>query len=138
MAEDIAEFLGQGWAFPPSFKKESRGVVMAADFEDIRQSLQILLSTSIRERVLQPLYGCNLHDLLFEPVNLTLITTMKGMIKTAIVYFEPRIELIDLDLDADNLEGKIDITINYQVRGTNSRFNYVYPFYLEEGTNVSK
>ena len=52
--------------------------------------------------------------------------------------FEPRIELIDLDLDANNLEGKIDITINYQVRGTNSRFNYVYPFYLEEGTNVSK
>lgn len=138
MAKDLPQFLGTGWSFPPSFKKESKTVNLVSDFEDIQQSLRILLSTSVRERVLQPLYGCNLNDLLFEPVNLTLITTMRGMIKNAIVYFEPRIKLIDLDLEADNLEGKIDITINYQVRGTNSRFNFVYPFYLEEGTNVSK
>lgn len=138
MAKDLPQFLGTGWSFPPSFKKESKTVNLVSDFEDIQQSLRILLSTSVRERVMQPLYGCNLNDLLFEPVNLTLITTMRGMIKNAIVYFEPRIKLIDLDLEADNLEGKIDITINYQVRGTNSRFNFVYPFYLEEGTNVAK
>lgn len=138
MAKELPEFLGTGWSFPPGFKKENKGVAMVSNFEDIRQSLHILLSTSVRERVLQPLYGCNLHDLLFEPVNLTLITSMRSMIKTAIVYFEPRIKLLDLDLDADNLEGKIAITVNYQVRGTNSRFNYVYPFYLEEGSNVAK
>ncbi len=129
-------FLGKGWGFPPTFNKSSKTVEMLSDEPDIRSSLEILLSTNVGERVMQPKYGCNLHRLLFEPVDTTLQAYIKDLIKTAILYFEPRIILNDVVLVAQPLEGRIDIEIDYTIATTNTRKNYVYPFYLEEGTEI--
>ena len=111
---------------------------MIADMEDINSSLEILLTTIVGERIMQPEYGCNLQTFLFESINLTLIKRMEEMIKDAIIHYEARIKLLSVVLETEVLEGKIDIRIEYKIRGTNSRFNYVYPFYIEEGTNVNK
>lgn len=130
-------FLGRGWSFPPTFDKSNRQVVMVEDVEDIRQSMQILLSTSLRERVMQPEYGCNLTDLLYEPVNASLIAYIKDLVETAILYHEPRIEVQEIELKTDQVnEGLILIAVDYVIRSTNSRFNFVYPFYLEEGREI--
>lgn len=129
-------FLGRGWSFPPTFSKPGKGVEMTSDEEDIDKSLRILLSTSVGERILQPKYGCNLDDLLFEPLNATLKTYVTGLIEQAILIFEPRIELNDVTLEADEEEARIDIIIEYIVRTTNSRYNLVYPFYRSEGSNI--
>lgn len=126
-------FLGTGWGFPPTFRKEKKGVIMISEEEDVNSSLEILLTTRINERALQPKYGCDLNQLLFEPMSLTTMTYIKGLVKDAIVRFEPRIKLIGLDLANDYHSGKVEIKIEYQIRGTNSRFNYVYPFYKEGG-----
>ncbi len=104
--------------------------------EDIQSSLEILLSTDVGERVIQPKYGCNLHRLLFEPLDTTLQAYMKDLIKTAILYFEPRIILNDVTLDPEPEEGRININIDYTVATTNTRNNFVYPFYLREGTEI--
>ncbi len=131
-------FLGTGWGFPPTFVRGLRGVETVSDEEDIRQSLEILLSTEVGERVMQPKYGCNLHRLLFEPLDLTLQAYMKDLIKTAILYFEPRILLDDVTFELESEEGRIDITIDYTIATTNTRNNFVYPFYLSEGTQVKR
>lgn len=130
-------FLGTGWSFPPTFNKESRSVLMTTDAEDINRSLQILFSTALGERLMQPKYGANLERFLFEPISETLKTHMKDLINDAILYHEARIKLLDLKLVAFDTEGRIDITLEYMIKGTNSRYNYVYPYYLEEGTNIS-
>jgi phage baseplate assembly protein W len=135
---DSNSFLGTGWSFPPTFSKESRGVVMTSDIEDINKSLETLFSTALGERLMQPKYGANLERFLFEPITETLKTYMKDLIKDAILYHEARIKLLDLKLKAFESEGRIDITLEYLVKGTNSRYNYVYPYYLEEGTNMSQ
>ena len=135
MAESRS-FLGTGWSFPPTFVQSSHSVAMTSDEEDIRASLEILLSTTIGERVMQPKYGCNLHRLLFEPLDTTLQAYMKDLIKTAILYFEPRIILDDVILEPEPLEGRVVIEIHYTIAGTNTRNNFVYPFYIEEGTQV--
>jgi hypothetical protein len=132
-----SSFLGTGWGFPPTFSKETGSVALISDIEDINSSLNILLSTRIGERVMQPMYGCNLTDLLFEPVTLNMLTRLETLVKDAIIYYEPRIKLLKLELDHDANEGQILITIDYMVKGTNSRFNYVYPFYLKEGTEIN-
>ena len=49
------------------------GVKMIAGEEDIRSSLEILLSTQVGERVMQPTYGCDLRKLLFEPLDTSLL-----------------------------------------------------------------
>lgn len=85
---------------------------------------------------MQPLYGCDLSQFLFEPIDTSMLSLMKEIVNDAILYFEPRIRLLDLYLEPFETEGKIEITIEYKIKGTNSRFNYVYPFYLNEGTEI--
>ena len=129
-------FLGNGWGFPPSFSKAAKGVKMVCDETDVRESIEILLSTFPGERVMQPTYGANMEKLLFEPLNTTLKTYMKDLIKDAILYHEPRVDLKEIELEANPLEGLIEISVDYIIRGTNTRNNIVYPFYLNEGVNL--
>ena len=136
MAEDRA-FLGTGWSFPPTFRDGGKQLLMTSQVEDIDKSLEILLSTRVGERIMQPRYGCNTEHLLFEPLDTTLQTFMQDLIETAILYFEPRIDLEKVELVPEPLEGRILISVKYIVKGTNSRNNFVYPFYIEEGININ-
>lgn len=130
-------FLGTGWDFPPEFSRGQKATSMISNEEDIKSSLHILLTTRLGERVMLPNYGCNLEELLFQPLNRTLITYVTDLIKTAILYHEPRIDVIKIDIsETDPLEGKLTISIDYRIRATNSRTNVVFPFYREEGTDV--
>jgi phage baseplate assembly protein W len=131
-------FLGTGWSFPPTFDKDGATVEMLSDENDIRSSLEILLSTSVGERIMQPRYGCNLKNFLFEPLNTTMKAYIKDLVKKAILYFEPRVKLEEISLVADDNNGMLVITVEYTVRTTNTRNNLVFPFYIQEGTNVSK
>jgi len=99
-------FLGTGWSFPPSFNAQTGAVTMTSDEEDIQLSLQILLSTRRGERVMEPTYGCNLDEMVFEPVNNTFKTYIAEMIRTAILYFEARIDLKSVVVDdSQQLQG---------------------------------
>jgi len=134
--ETTGSFLGTGWSFPPSFTNVSGDVVMTSDIEDILASLEILLSTSIGERLMQPTYGCNLSSLQFEPLNSSLLTYIRGIVTDAILYDEPRIEAKDINLDTSNYtEGILRIEIDFVIPATNSRYNYVYPYYITEGNS---
>ncbi len=129
-------FLGKGWAFPPTFNNATGTVEMVSDEEDIRQSLHILLSTSQGERVMQPDYGCNLNDYIFDGLNSTTIGYIKERVANSILYYEPRIVVERIEVtnagSVDNLEGRFLIDLTYTIPGTNSRFNYVYDFYKNE------
>jgi phage baseplate assembly protein W len=130
-------FLGTGWSFPPAFDNTSAAVKMVSNEEDIAQSLQILLSTRPGERVMLPQYGCNLDVFLFESITTTLVAYVKELIQTAILYYEPRITLDLITIDTDRMiEGVILIELQYTVLASNSRFNLVYPFYLNESAVV--
>lgn len=132
-------FLGTGWSFPPAFDKDAKQAAMLSDEADIQSSLEILLATRPGERVMQPDYGCNLDELLFEPLTTTFKTYIRDLVATAILYHEPRIEVNKIELeDNGGLEGKIVLLVEYTVRSTNSRLNFVYPFYRVEGTEVER
>ena len=131
MATD-QQFLGRGWGFPVSFSNQGRGVDMAEAEDDIQQSLNILLSTSLGERVLRPTFGWKRDALVFEPLSTSFAAYLTREIKTAILFFEPRIDLNRVDFEnATDQTGLILIQLDYTVRATNSRTNLVYPFYLD-------
>jgi len=137
-------FLGTGWSFPPTFDHESGQVEMVSDLVDIEQSLDILLSTSLGERVMVPDYGCNLDDYMFESLNNSLIGLIKHHVENAILFYEPRIIAEKVDVTTadsfDLIEGRFTITVEYRIPETNSRYNYVYDYYLNEaaGPALSK
>jgi phage baseplate assembly protein W len=131
-------FLGTGWNFPPTFRRELGGVEMIADEADIRSSLDILFATEIGERIMQPRYGCNLSPFVFDPLNITTRTMIEKIVKDAVTLNEPRIIIESLKITVDNEEGKLNISTEYSVITTNTRYNYVYPYYLSEATNLSR
>ena len=130
-------FLGKGWSFPPTFNKQLKEVQMTEKVEDIEKSLHILLTTSLGERIMQPRYGCNMNELLFESLDTGTKTIIIDRIETALLFFEPRIKATKIELNTQNeLEGEILVEIEYIIPSTNSRYNFVFPFYRKEGTEL--
>ena len=130
-------FLGRGWSFLPTFNLQSKEVQMTEKVEDIEKSLHILLTTSLGERIMQPRYGCDMNDLLFESLDTGTKTIIIDRIQTAILFFEPRIKATKIELNTQNeLEGEILVEIEYIIPSTNSRYNFVFPFYRKEGTEL--
>ena len=132
------EYLGRGWSFPPTFSRARGGVEMLEDEADIASSLEVLLTTALGERTMLPQYGCNLDELVFESLGTRMKTLMADKVETAILYSESRIEVEQVVLDdSRQLEGVILIEVVYRVKATNSRFNFVFPFYKLEGTDIN-
>lgn len=132
------DFLGRGWSFPPAFDNLFVQVQMLEEEKDIHSSLEILLTTALGERIMVPQYGCNMNELVFENLNTMIKTLMKEKIQNAILYHESRIRLEKMDLyDDEQEDGKVIINIDYTIKATNSRFNFVFPFYKREGTDIN-
>lgn len=128
-------FLGTGWSFPPRFA--GSGVVMVSNEADIHESLIILFGTVIGERLFEPQYGLDMHELMFEPMSTTMRTLLLDRVRTAILVHEARIKVLALSIDStDPNSGQLNIQLDYEVRATNSRFNLVYPFYKTDGNEL--
>jgi phage baseplate assembly protein W len=131
-------FLGRGWAFPPSFSEQGEHVAMVADEEDIQQSLALLFNTRRGERLMQESYGAALQEWLYAEVDPELLSGMGLAIEEAVLLHEPRVELLDLNISVHpQIDGAVLIRLDYQIPTTNSRFNMVFPFYLQEATAVT-
>lgn len=126
-------FLGKGWAFPPGFTAGGADVELVSGPEDIHQSLQILFATQLGERVMREDFGCEMSSFVFEELDRELISALHDAVSDAVLYNEPRIELDRLEVSENESEqGQLLITLEYTVVSTNSRYNMVYPFYLNE------
>ncbi len=135
-------FLGAGWKFPVQFTRHIGGqpsVQMLKGEEDIRNSLEILFATRSGERVMHTSYGSALETFLFVPITKSTLTYMQALISKEILFNEPRIILNEVEIEQSvGEEGRLDIMIDYTVNATNNRYNYVFPFYINEATNLKK
>ena len=127
-----SDFLGLGWNFPIG-RDDGGQVKLAPDGEEgVRQSIWMILGTSRGERVMRPDFGCGIHDMVFGVNNAATANAVAGAVRDALAVWEPRIDVLDVYAVPDpSRPSLLTIEINYQVRSTNSRFNLVYPFYLE-------
>jgi len=133
------QFLGTGWSFPPVFNKSANAmsVEMVSNEQDINESLRILLGTAPGERLMYPTYGCGIKRMVFEKIDESMMTALKDTIARAVLFFEPRITLNSIDVDlTEQFNGCVRFCLNYTVRTTNNRSNIVYPYYINEGSNV--
>lgn len=139
MQDQSKAFMGRGWAFPVEFDERTGAVRMLEDEEDIESSLKVLFETRVGERIMQPDYGAELDSFVMAPMNKSTLTYMEELIRNAILFFEPRIitEHISI-IPAKDTDGLLEIRVRYRVSATNNRYNYVYPFYKTEGTNLTK
>ncbi len=129
------QFLGVGWKFP--VRLDGQGSFALSRYEeDIQESIWIILSTAPGERVMRPDFGCGIHEYVFAPNTTRTAGLVRQKVEEALSRWEPRIELVEVLVQADEDDPSVLlIQITYRARATDSRFNLVYPFYLErEGT----
>jgi hypothetical protein len=124
-------FLGRGWAFPGRI--EDGDVALVSAEEDVRQSIRIILATSPGERPMRPDFGVGLRQLVFAPLSQATISVIQYRVELSLTKWEPRIIVKQVSVRKDpDRQGVLLIDIGYVIRETNTFYNLVYPFYLEE------
>lgn len=125
-----APFLGKGWRFPIQVDALGRLGYTEAE-ENIEHSLKVLLLTALGERVRRYAYGCEAARLVFAPGSQRYLGLLETTVRNAVRDWEPRIELEEVIAEANAAEPeRVNVSIDYRVRQTNTRANLVFPFYL--------
>jgi phage baseplate assembly protein W len=134
LLDPAKEFLGAGWSFPVDPDRSTGELPLAAYEEDIRQAILIILQTNLGERLMRPDFGSGLRELVFEPLNTTTMSLVQHRVEQSLITWEPRIRVHEVRVSVDGaLRNKLLVEISYEVRSTNTFYNLVYPFYLQEG-----
>jgi len=135
------DLIGVGWRYPVRFDLVSLetgaaidrgrgGIALAREERDIEQAIFIILSTARGERRMRPTFGCDIHSLVFAPINPTTLGLMHQYVTDALAMWEPRIEIEFLELVPHPEAGRVDIDIRYTIRSTKDERTLVYPFYV--------
>lgn len=131
------EILGTGWAFPVTFSLGNLKLEISRYETNINESIRLLLQTNSGERFLRPDFGSNMQQFFFGKINETIKGEIIDMVKTTLLQNEPRIQVLNVNVEVpDSTNGEILINVLYKVTQTNTRHNYVFPFYINEGTNL--
>ncbi len=127
---DSIDFLGRGWKYPVSI--ENGKIAVSENEESVKESIRIILGTAKGERIMRPDFGCGINELAFSLNNSTTSGLISSHIKEALMKWEKRIEVLDVNVYPDkNEDNKLNIYIDYMIKTTNAKNNLVYPFYLE-------
>jgi phage baseplate assembly protein W len=122
------DFLGKGISL--DFGLDSYGMIKMSSYErSVEESIEIILGTKCGERVYNEAFGCQVHELLFEPNDARTHILAKNYVQEALERFEPRINLLEVTVLSDG-NASLSIDVSYEIRNTNSQYNLVYPFYL--------
>lgn len=128
---NVRPHLGIGWSFP--VRPRNGRLCYAKYEEDIEQAIGIILETATRERIMRPHFGGGLQAFLFEGNSAVTHQRVREVVRTALVDWEPRIDVENVDIEVSTTDPNLMfIAIDYVVRRSNSSFNRVYPFYLNE------
>jgi phage baseplate assembly protein W len=126
----MPSILGRGWSFPPYLDDRDR-VALVQDDTDIRQAIFIILNTVPGERVMHPTFGCQIHELIFWPINEQTAAIAERYVMEALRLWEPRIRVQEVIASpADQDLGELRIEIVYEILDRHDVRSLVYPFYL--------
>jgi uncharacterized protein len=125
-------YLGQGLMFPLQLSVQG-GLQLSSAGQKVKESIWIILRTSLGERMYRPDFGSRLSELAFEPLNSSTMIQIRLYVVEALEVWEPRIEIDRVDTEPDPVRGRVDIIINYRLKEYPDLYSFVYPFYLVSG-----
>jgi phage baseplate assembly protein W len=127
------DLLGRGWALPVRPGADG-GIALTAGPDTVSQSIWTILATAPGERVGRPDFGCGIHDLVFAPASGATVARVAEQVRRALTLWEPRIDLVDVRVEARTSEALLLIRIDYSLRAAPGPQNLVFPFYLGAGS----
>lgn len=131
------DFVGAGWAFPLGVGPQG-GIALVRREVELERAMRLILSTHPGERPMRPEFGSRLRDFVFRPSTVETIAELSQEVRTALLRWEPRVEIEGVDVVPDPAEeGVLYIDVRYRPKDTNDRRNLVFPFYSipEDGSD---
>jgi phage baseplate assembly protein W len=83
----------------------------------IARSVRNLVLTAQGERFFNPILGSKVSRLLFENVDEITASAIQEEITTTINNFEPRVNLLSVDVSPDYDNGEFNVTVRYEIVG---------------------
>jgi phage baseplate assembly protein W len=115
------ELFGRGISFPPRVGADGR-VSWSEGSDNVREAIQVILKTDVRERLMLPEFGGGLNRFLFEPNTVTTRAQLQHRITQALELWEPRIGVESVTVDPDPSDPRAAIaTISYHLVATQAR-----------------
>ena len=94
------DFIGYGFAFPLGVDSRG-GMDMVTGIENIERSIRLIIGTAYGERPMRPEFGCGIHDLVFEPVSVSLASRMRMAIEQSLARWETRADILGVSVTFD-------------------------------------
>ena len=92
-------------------------VLTITDEASVKRSLYNIVMTRKGERFFKPDLGSNVADLLFEPLDSATASLLQEEIEYVIIKYEPRINLIRCDVEANYDSNGFDCAISFEIIG---------------------
>ena len=94
-------------------------VVRLTELDAVKRAIKNIVMTNKYERLLNPRFGAGINDLLFEPMSPLTTITLRDAIEDTIVTYEPRADLITLDVVPDEYSQTYYVDLVFSLRSTN-------------------
>lgn len=115
---DAGRILGRGLSFPPRVDASGR-LAWSEGTANVRESIEVILRTEPRERIMAPAFGGGLRAFLFEPNTVATRNRIRDRIVRALTAWEPRIAVESVTVDEDPADAACAIaTIAYRLVAT--------------------
>ena len=83
----------------------------------IARAVRNIVSTTPGEKLFDPDFGSSVSEILFENVDDITAVSIEDEIKSSLKNYEPRVELIDVNVEPNFDENQFDVTISYRIVG---------------------
>lgn len=116
-----AKLFGKGISFPPRIGEDGR-MVWSEGPQNIRENIQVILLTDLRERLMRPGFGGGLRAFLFQPNIASTHRLIEERVRQALARWEPRIRVEQVLVQEDENDPQTAIvTIEYSLVATQAR-----------------
>jgi len=93
-------------------------LVVLKNADSVKQSLRNLILTNLGEKPFNPLFGSNINKSLFELFDPFFVEDVKRYVTLAVQQYEPRVNLISVDVSQDRTETAVTINIVFSLINT--------------------
>ena len=83
----------------------------------IARAVRNIVSTTPGEMLFDPDFGSSVSEILFENVDDITAVSIRDEIRSSLKNYEPRVELIDVEVEPNFDENQLDVLITYRIIG---------------------
>ena len=92
-------------------------LVSLSDSSAIARSIRNIVFTSPGEKFFNPDFGSRISESLFENVDEVSALAIEDEIKSSIINFEPRVNLLNTNVVPNPVNNEMNVTIEYEIAG---------------------